>query len=666
MRKLFFGITALAVAVALVASANARPSKHEKSLSGGVNPPNGGPTDLTRPSAGLAESTSFEAAHGFVNGTELCGGPANGFCTTLPPFANQCPAGGTNCCSADPHPQSNWFRSGTEQHCNQPHIDIANPSHLTQHLRFVNDPAGGNPSGCAGFTVTCRSTAFTPLQVAPTATTTISFDIAGGPVGGSQTRFFCADDSAVGTPNVFMGFYFTGSIVVYDYTNLSYVYHAWDTSGAYGRVDINYDTCGDVIEYRYNGTLFHSGPMASEGFSPAVDRCIFDNDNGIGTWDVDRYEVNRVICPAICDNGILEPGEVCDGALGACPPGRCNSTCSGCTPICTAAEPCPLVNGQNGPYVTPCDPQFGCIFTYTADTSAVSIDTCGSSFDTQILYWGNDTDPGAGNDDCCNPASPACGSFGNGSDPSASCFSPASFDLDSCTCHSKSIAADNSWAAQIAQSGPSLPPSGATIMVFIDKKLVCGQEWANGACCDNNGVTGGDAAGCEDDVAQADCMGPDKTWTFNKFCATLTCDCVPDCTGAQCGDDGCGGSCGTCNDNNACTSDACVGRTCEFTPIICNDGNACTNDSCNPASGCTTTPRPCDDGNFCNGPEGCDPGSGCTPGTPPCTGSEVCDEGTDTCETGVIPTVSEWGLVLMALLLLAGAKVYFGRRNAIA
>jgi hypothetical protein len=30
-----------------------------------------------------------------------------------------------------------------------------------------------------------------------------------------------------------------------------------------------------------------------------------------------------------------------------------------------------------------------------------------------------------------------------------------------------------------------------------------------------------------------------------------------------------------------------------------------------------------------------------------------------------IPTVSEWGLVVLALLLLVGAKVYFGRREAI-
>jgi len=699
MRKLLFGVTALAVAVALVASASARPGKHEKSISGGAAPSSGGQQDLTRP-AGMQESTSFEAAHGFIANTEICGGPANGFCTIAPPFANQCPAAGTNCCSTDPHPQSNWFRSGTDQHCSEPHIDTINPSHLSQHLRFVFaadctggvndglrctsgadcpggtcDANGGNPLGCAGFTVTCRQTAFTPLQVAPTATTTVDYDIAGGPVGGSQTRFFCADDSAPGTPNIFMGFYFTGQIVVYDYTNLAYVYHPWDTTGAYGHVNILYDRCaGDVIEYRYNGTLFHSGPMAAAGFSPAVDRCIFDNDNGIGTWDVDNYVVNRVACPSICDGVLVEPGEFCDGDApgGGCPPGRCNATCTGCTPICTAAAPCELVNGQNGPYITPCDPQFGCIFHYIADTEVVSMDTCGSSFDTQILYWGSTADPGdpgSGNDDCCLNGSPQCGPFGAGSDSSASCYTDPGFDLDSCTCHDNPMAGDNDWSAQITASGPSLPPSGATLMVFIDKKLACNQEWLNGACCDHNSQVSG-PAGCTDDVPETACSAPDQTWTFNKFCASLTCDCIPDCTNFQCGSDGCGGSCGTCDDQLACTADTCdANKQCVYTPRNCDDGCGCTVDTCvEPAGTCLNTPSnaACDDGLFCNGSETCSVAACCSGGTPPCLSTEICNEVTDTCDPGVIPTVSVWGLLVMSLLLLAGAKVYFGRRNAIA
>jgi hypothetical protein len=34
----------------------------------------------------------------------------------------------------------------------------------------------------------------------------------------------------------------------------------------------------------------------------------------------------------------------------------------------------------------------------------------------------------------------------------------------------------------------------------------------------------------------------------------------------------------------------------------------------------------------------------------------------DACEGGAIPTMSAWGAIAMAVLLLAGARVYFGRR----
>jgi hypothetical protein len=33
------------------------------------------------------------------------------------------------------------------------------------------------------------------------------------------------------------------------------------------------------------------------------------------------------------------------------------------------------------------------------------------------------------------------------------------------------------------------------------------------------------------------------------------------------------------------------------------------------------------------------------------------------CNHNSIPTVSEWGLVVLTLLLLTGAKIYFGRRE---
>lgn len=41
--------------------------------------------------------------------------------------------------------------------------------------------------------------------------------------------------------------------------------------------------------------------------------------------------------------------------------------------------------------------------------------------------------------------------------------------------------------------------------------------------------------------------------------------CQPDCTDAACGDDGCGGICGVCDDELECTSDGCVDRQCSYT-----------------------------------------------------------------------------------------------------
>ena len=99
-----------------------------------------------------------------------------------------------------------------------------------------------------------------------------------------------------------------------------------------------------------------------------------------------------------------------------------------CARICTLAEPCVLQNGTNGPYQGPFDASFGGIFVYDAPAGvdAVSVELCGSTgIDTFIQYWGSCTDPadpGSTNDDCCDAADPNCGTFGAGSDPSASCY----------------------------------------------------------------------------------------------------------------------------------------------------------------------------------------------------------------------------------------------------
>ncbi|MFT7622096.1 MAG: hypothetical protein ACI9WU_001263, partial [Myxococcota bacterium] len=74
---------------------------------------------------------------------------------------------------------------------------------------------------------------------------------------------------------------------------------------------------------------------------------------------------------------------------------------------------------------------------------------------------------------------------------------------------------------------------------------------------------------------------------------TLTVDaaCVPECTGLECGDDGCGGSCGTCD---AGPLAACDAGTCECTPD-CN-GKNCGPDGCGGICGTCAPGNNCDTG----------------------------------------------------------------------
>jgi len=66
--------------------------------------------------------------------------------------------------------------------------------------------------------------------------------------------------------------------------------------------------------------------------------------------------------------------------------------------------------------------------------------------------------------------------------------------------------------------------------------------------------------------------------------------CVPQCAGKDCGDDGCGGSCGSCGSDESCGSDgkctdkcSCVGKSCG------DDGCGRVCGYCGPGTQCTAT-----------------------------------------------------------------------------
>jgi len=156
-------------------------------------------------------------------------------------------------------------------------------------------------------------------------------------------------------------------------------------------------------------------------------------------------------------------------------------------------------------------------------------------------------------------------------------------------------------------------------------------ECEAGACCD------GDTGLCADDVPIARCAGTQRSWSVNTRCAELD----PPCAGACCNF-----LTGACIEN--LPPGACSGARQKWT------GGA----TCNEA-GCEAVTGACCDH---------DPFGGCTDGLTRAqcnctrcawTKLALCDD--VECPRDSIPTVGGWGLAILALLLMTGAKVRFGR-----
>jgi hypothetical protein len=117
--------------------------------------------------------------------------------------------------------------------------------------------------------------------------------------------------------------------------------------------------------------------------------------------------------------------------------------------------------------------------------------------------------------------------------------------------------------------------------------------------------------------------------------------CKPNCTGKECGPDGCGGTCGECPEaETPCSQPTCLTGKCTSKPAEgpCDDGDACTTgDHCTGGT-CTGDEPDCDDANPCTA-DSCDGTTGlclhedaplngakCDDGNP-CTGTDVCGDG---------------------------------------
>ena len=119
---------------------------------------------------------------------------------------------------------------------------------------------------------------------------------------------------------------------------------------------------------------------------------------------------------------------------------------------------------------------------------------------------------------------------------------------------------------------------------------------------------------CEGKVCGDDgCGGSCGTCAEGLICSEGACipECVPECNGGVCGPDGCGGSCGTCSEGLICSEGACIP---ECVPE-CN-GGVCGPDGCGGSCG------DCSEGLICLG-------GACIPECVPECGGKEC--GTDGC-----------------------------------
>lgn len=102
----------------------------------------------------------------------------------------------------------------------------------------------------------------------------------------------------------------------------------------------------------------------------------------------------------------------------------------------------------------------------------------------------------------------------------------------------------------------------------------------------------------------------------------LVSGCVPKCNGNTCGNDGCGGSCGSCPNNGLCNAGKCCVPNCQ--------GKQCGDNGCGGSCGVCTT------NSFCSSQSQCV--VGCSPqcGTTKNCGPDLCGGSCGTCSSGFI------------------------------
>lgn len=415
--------------------------------------------------------------------------------------------------------------------------------------------------------------------------------------------------------------------------------------------------------------------------------------------------------PLVCDDGIDCTDDSCDENLDAClhtpDNGDCPMSNSPCFSfICDPMQGCIIVNHDG----VPCDDGLFC----TVD------DVCGGgqcdgaprNCDDSIACTTQVCDDVA---DACvyHPKDTLC-------DDMIACTVDVCLVGQGCV-HTPddSICQDNFFCNGTESCDPqqgcisSGNPCSEPLPLCCEEADQCVEECCVNAHCDDGNACNTDICNLDGVCEHTDgvsCPGPTETCDGGTECNpdTGACDSLPDppsgstceadadlCTTHLCDGAGncvlsqtveCPPPSGPCDGGLACNP---ATGACENLPdlplgTVCEaDQDLCTMHACDGQGNCVLTgsamvtcPPPTGP---CDGGSACDPATGlCVPlpdpvGTPcetdknectvqECDGTGQCVAVQDLCPDGQIPTVSEWGLVVLALLLLIGSKIYFGRR----
>ncbi|MBM4371032.1 MAG: hypothetical protein FJ098_05220, partial [Deltaproteobacteria bacterium] len=300
----------------------------------------------------------------------------------------------------------------------------------------------------------------------------------------------------------------------------------------------------------------------------------------------DFAEECAAICNPACGDGFYcDAGEckACDCGAAVCGMDQCGDPCGPLDGGCAAGAACVL-----GACVVTACPDAGDIEDcdgVCGPTSWIGDGFCddggwGSNFDCEAFGWdGGD----------CVPCTPDCTGVECGPDP------VCGDDCGACA------------GGLMCQDNVCVEPTCAG---------ACGGKADMGCWCDTGCFSYGDC--CPDVCEECPDLDPEA------------CACVPDCTGKECGSNGCWGTCGTCGDGTFCddagTCQACdcgaqncgwdeCGNPCGALNGQCAEGSWCNSGTCQECD-CGTAVCGTDEcGNFCGALEGeCAAGLACVLG----------------------------------------------------